>query len=188
MSKKHRSGVVGQQPAKRGPVRAEPDRGLANDPRARIGVLVIVLILASIVVIGADLAFSAITGQGNPASTASSTAVVTTHPAITWTNVTADQLAGMLTHKDFTLVNVKTPYMGEIDGTDSYIPYDQIAARASDLPSDKGAKILVYCRSGAESAVAAQTLLDLGYTNVWNLTGGMNAWTGSGRVLVQKNR
>jgi rhodanese-related sulfurtransferase len=106
----------------------------------------------------------------------------------TWTNVSADQLASMLQHKDFTFVNVKTPYIGEIDGTDLYIPYDQIAARAAELPQNKDAKILVYCRSGAESAQAAQTLLNMGYTNIWNLDGGMNAWTASGRTLVQKNR
>jgi phage shock protein E len=105
-----------------------------------------------------------------------------------WTNVTPDRLAEMLTHKDFTLVNVKTPYIGEIDGTDLYIPYDQISARATQLPADKSAKILVYCRSGVESAQAAQALLNLGYTNVWNLDGGMNAWQTSGRTLVQKNR
>ncbi|HEX7491182.1 MAG TPA: rhodanese-like domain-containing protein, partial [Candidatus Limnocylindrales bacterium] len=79
------------------------------------------------------------------------------------------------------------PYIGEIDGTDLYIPYDQLKARASELPGDKGAKIFVYCRSGAESAVAAQNLLDLGYTNIWNLSGGMTAWTDSGRTLVQKS-
>jgi rhodanese-related sulfurtransferase len=105
-----------------------------------------------------------------------------------WTNVTPDRLAEMLTHKDFTLVNVKTPYIGEIDGTDLYIPYDQLSARASQLPANKSAKILVYCRSGVESAQAAQTLLNLGYTNVWNLDGGMNAWQSSGRTLIQKNR
>ena len=105
-----------------------------------------------------------------------------------WTNVTPDRLAQMLGHKDFTFVNVKTPYIGEIDGTDLYIPYDQMSARASQLPADKSAKILVYCRSGVESAQAAQTLLNLGYTNVWNLDGGMTAWQSSGRTLVQKSR
>jgi rhodanese-related sulfurtransferase len=30
--------------------------------------------------------------------------------------------------------------------------------------------------------------LNLGYTNVWNLDGGMNAWQSSGGTLVQKNR
>ena len=106
----------------------------------------------------------------------------------TWTNVTADRLAQMLDNKDFTLVNVKTPYIGEIEGTDLAIPYDQLSARAAELPTSRAAKVLVYCRSGAESAQAAQTLLDLGYTNVWNLDGGMNAWTSSGRTLIQKKR
>jgi rhodanese-related sulfurtransferase len=105
-----------------------------------------------------------------------------------WINVTPDRLAQMLAAKDFTLLNVKTPYIGEIDGTDLYIPYDHLAARASELPQAKSGRILVYCRSGAESAIAAQTLLNLGYTNVWNLDGGMNAWQASGRTLVNLNR
>jgi rhodanese-related sulfurtransferase len=94
----------------------------------------------------------------------------------------------MLEKKDFTLLNVKTPYIGEIAGTDLYIPYDQVAARSTELPTDKSAKIVVYCRSGNESAIAAQALVDLGYTNIDNLDGGMNAWTASGRSLVQLNR
>jgi rhodanese-related sulfurtransferase len=105
-----------------------------------------------------------------------------------WTNVGPDRLAQMLQAKEFTMINVKTPYIGEIDGTDLYIPYDQLTVRASELPQSKGARVLVYSRSGAESASAAQTLLTLGYTNVWNLDGGMNAWQASGRTLVQKNR
>jgi rhodanese-related sulfurtransferase len=105
-----------------------------------------------------------------------------------WTNVSPDALASAMTHKDFTLLNVKTPYIGEIQGTDLYIPYDQLAVRASELPADRAAKIVVYCRTGHESAIAAQTLLDLGYTNIENLDGGMTAWTASGRPLVQLSR
>jgi phage shock protein E len=104
-----------------------------------------------------------------------------------WTNITPDTLASLLPAKDFTLLNVKTPYIGEIDGTDVYIPYTDVAARAAELPPAKSARIVVYCRSGHESAVAAQTLLDLGYTNILNLDGGMDAWTASGRQLVQKS-
>jgi len=135
------------------------------------------------------IAFVALGGAGSNSapSTATGESVVQGQGGH-WTNVTPDRLAQMLTAKDFTLVNVKTPYIGEIDGTDLYIPYDQISARASQLPATQSAKILVYCRSGVESAQAAQTLLNLGYTNVWNLDGGMNAWQSSGRTLVQKNR
>jgi rhodanese-related sulfurtransferase len=105
-----------------------------------------------------------------------------------WTNITPETLAASLVHKDFTLLNVKTPYVGEIAGTDLYIPYDELASRAGLLPADKAAPIVVYCRSGHESAIAAQTLLDLGYTNIRNLDGGMTAWTASGRQLVTVDR
>lgn len=106
----------------------------------------------------------------------------------TWTDITPDTLATKLGAKDFTLLNVKTPYIGEIAGTDLYIPYTDLAARSSELPADKAAPIVVYCRSGAESAIASQTLLDLGYTDIENLDGGMSAWVASGRELVQVPR
>jgi phage shock protein E len=105
-----------------------------------------------------------------------------------WTNIHADTLADWLTHKDFTLLNVKTPYVGEIDGTDLYIPYSEIDARAAELPQDRSAKLVVYCRAGNESRVALQALIDLGYTNLYNLDKGMEEWTASGRQLVQKSR
>ncbi len=106
----------------------------------------------------------------------------------TWTNISADTLASKMQTKDFTLLNVKTPYIGEIRETDLYIPYTDLAARASELPADKAAPIVVYCRSGNESAIASQTLLDLGYTNIENLDGGMNAWSASGREIIQVAR
>jgi phage shock protein E len=124
--------------------------------------------------------------SGSPSSSNAGTVVQASNG--TWTNISPDRLATELKQHDFTLLNVKTPYIGEIDGTDLYVPYTQLAARASELPSDKSARLVVYCRSGAESAIASQTLLNLGYTNIENLDGGMNAWTASGRSLVQKNR
>jgi rhodanese-related sulfurtransferase len=105
-----------------------------------------------------------------------------------WLNVTPDTLATMLETRDFTLLNVKTPYVGEIDGTDLYVPYADLGMRVAELPANRASRILVYCRSGHQSAIAAQTLLDLGYANVVNLAGGMEAWVASGRALVQVNR
>ena len=37
-------------------------------------------------------------------------------------------------------------------------------------------RMIVYCRSGVRAALAAKTLLDMGYENVANLDGGINAW------------
>ncbi len=103
-------------------------------------------------------------------------------------DITVADLRTELQHKDFTLLNVKTPYIGEIEGTDLYIPYDELAARASELPADKSAKIVVYCRTGNESSIASKALASLGYSHIENLTGGMTAWTAAGGTLVQKAR
>jgi rhodanese-related sulfurtransferase len=159
----------------------------AASSRKRLYLAIAGSVLAGLALVA--IGFVALNGSGSsPASGLAGGEAIHQGTGGTWTNVTPDRLAQMLGHKDFTFVNVKTPYIGEIDGTDLYIPYDQLTARASQLPQAKDAKILVYCRSGVESAQAAQTLLSLGYTNLWNLDGGMNAWQSSGRTLVQKNR
>jgi rhodanese-related sulfurtransferase len=97
-----------------------------------------------------------------------------------YTDVSAAELQTMLTSKDFTFVNVHIPFEGNIANTDLSIPYDQIDQNMDKLPSDKNAKIVLYCRSGRMSAIAAETLVGLGYTNLWNLSGGMVAWEQAG--------
>ncbi len=102
-----------------------------------------------------------------------------------YTNVTPEELQSMLDAKNFPLVNVHIPYDGEIEGTDSFIPFDRIAGRLDELPSDPDAQVLLYCRSGGMSATAAESLVSLGYTNVWNLNGGMIAWETAGYSLTR---
>lgn len=104
----------------------------------------------------------------------------------TYSSVAPWRLTEMLAAKDFTLVNVHVPYEGELDRTDLFIPYDQITSRLAELPSAKDAKILVYCRSGRMSTIAAKALVGLGYTNVWELDGGMIAWEAAGYQIMQR--
>ncbi len=92
----------------------------------------------------------------------------------------------MLKSKDFFFVNTHIPYEGEIEGTDAFIAYDETAQQLDSYPADKNAKIVLYCRSGRMSAIAAQELVKAGYTNVWNLDGGMVAWEQAGYKLVSK--
>ncbi|MGB2757369.1 MAG: rhodanese-like domain-containing protein [Acidimicrobiia bacterium] len=87
-----------------------------------------------------------------------------------------------MTDADATVINVHIPYDGELAGTDAFVPYDTISAK--DVPANKDATILLYCRSGRMSKIAGDKLIELGYTDVSHLTGGMIAWTESGRTLA----
>ena len=55
------------------------------------------------------------------------------------------------------------------------IPYTQIEAKASEMLADKDQLILVYCRSGRRSKIAAEALAELGYTNIKEF-GGIIDW------------
>ena len=55
------------------------------------------------------------------------------------------------------------------------ISHEEIKEKAEQVLTDKGQLILVYCRSGRRSKLAAQDLVDLGYTNVKEF-GGIIDW------------
>jgi len=54
-------------------------------------------------------------------------------------------------------------------------PYTEIENKADEKLPDKDKLILVYCRSGRRSKIAAQSLADLGYTNIKEF-GGIIDW------------
>lgn len=102
-------------------------------------------------------------------------------------NIDSDTLWTMLQQKDFLMINVHIPYAGELPETDSFIPFNEIEQNLDKLPEDRAAKLVVYCRSGPMSAVAAKALVQLGYTNIWNLTQGMREWQQAGYPLLDKS-
>lgn len=102
-----------------------------------------------------------------------------------YVDISVEQLATMLQSKDFTFINVHIPYEGEIAQTDLFIPFDRIADYVDQLP-DKDAPIVLYCRSGRMSTDAAKALVNLGYTNVFEVDGGFNAWKAAGYELLNK--
>lgn len=99
-------------------------------------------------------------------------------------SVSVKELAKMLVNKQFTFINVHTPYEGEIEKTDTFIPYDQVVSNTSSLPKDKNAPIILYCKTGHMSTAALESFRKLGYTNVRQLAGGMDAWKKTGKKLI----
>jgi len=63
---------------------------------------------------------------------------------------------------------------GHIPGS-QLLPYDEIIARVEELPADRQTPIIVYCRSGRRSAIAAETLAGLGFGEIYDL-GGIQDW------------
>jgi rhodanese-related sulfurtransferase len=101
-----------------------------------------------------------------------------------FTDISVAELSNMLESKDFLFVNTHIPYEGEIAGTDAFIPYDELELYADQLPADKDARIVLYCRSGRMSEIAATALVEQGYSNVYELDGGMIAWEEAGLPLI----
>jgi rhodanese-related sulfurtransferase len=121
----------------------------------------------------------------NTAQSSSTTEVVGKLVSVngrTYTDVSSAELQAMLDNKDFTFINVHVPFEGNISGTDLSIPYDQIEQNLDKLP-DKDARIVLYCRSDRMSNIAAKNLVGLGYTNIYNLDGGMVDWEAAGLTI-----
>lgn len=98
--------------------------------------------------------------------------------------VNPGEFASAIAEPERVTINVHVPFEGDLPGTDLSIPFDQIASQADRLPPDRTTPLAIYCRTGRMSAIASATLTSLGYVNVLDLRGGMQAWEASGRSLA----
>lgn len=104
------------------------------------------------------------------------------------TNMQAAQFRDLLEDPKVTLINVHVPYEGRILDTDLELAFDRIKEEEQRLPSDRSAPIALYCMSGRMSEIAAQSLQEMGYSQIYNLTGGMLAWDEAGFPLKDWSR
>jgi len=96
--------------------------------------------------------------------------------AIDINSVDAIEFFQLAQNEDAFILDVHVPEQEHIPGTDAFIPYSEISENLNRLPEDKSTQVLVYCQSGSMSREAALKLQELGYINVVDLAGGLNAY------------
>ena len=96
-----------------------------------------------------------------------------------YVNITAEEAKQIMdTEEGYIILDVRTQEEydeSHIPGA-ILIPHTEIEARTEEVLTDKDQLILVYCRSGRRSKIAAEALLELGYTNIKEF-GGIIDWT-----------
>lgn len=136
----------------------------------------------SLLLLAVALSPAAVAAQAAPAPTVGERVAV--EGGAYW-NISVAELQGMLSSADKPLlVNTHIPYQGDIAGTDISIAFNEIAEHLDLLPSDKDAPVVLYCRGGPMSVRAATTLAGLGYTRIYSLEGGFNAWSRAGMPMA----
>ena len=95
-----------------------------------------------------------------------------------YVNITAEEAKQIMdTEEGYIILDVRTQEeydQGHIPGA-ILISHEEIAEKAEDVLTDKNQLILVYCRSGRRSKIAAEALVELGYTNIKEF-GGIIDW------------
>jgi rhodanese-related sulfurtransferase len=94
------------------------------------------------------------------------------------------EVADLIATSNPIVINVHTPYAGDIPGTDTSIPFDHIKDIDTYLHGDKCADVVLVCWGGGMSQTAGTDLINLGYLRVRDLDGGMNAWQKAGYPLL----
>jgi len=96
----------------------------------------------------------------------------------------SDARAMIQSSSNLMLVDVRTPgeyAQGHLKGAIN-IPLSDLPVRIGGLEQNR--PILVYCQTGSRSAQASSILVKAGFTQVYNLDGGMTAWINSGYPTV----
>lgn len=97
---------------------------------------------------------------------------------VNYVNITAQEAKELMDREEgYVILDVRTEEeyaQGHIPGA-ILIPDNEIEEKAEEILNDKDQMILVYCRSGRRSKNAAQTLLELGYTDIREF-GGIIDW------------
>lgn len=128
-----------------------------------------ILLIAILLTAGCSVQTQVTTVPPNPTETVVKAAYI---------KISAQEAKAMMdTEEDVIIVDVRTPdeySQGHIPDA-ILIPVAQIRSLAPELLPDLDQTILVYCRSGNRSETGAKTLIDMGYSKVFDF-GGIQDW------------
>ena len=100
------------------------------------------------------------------------------HREAIYVNITAEEAKQIMDSQEgYVILDVREQEeydAGHIPGA-IVIPHEEITEKAEEVLTDKELLILVYCRSGRRSKIAAEALAELGYTNIKEF-GGIIDW------------
>jgi rhodanese-related sulfurtransferase len=102
--------------------------------------------------------------------------------------ISPQEAAAMYNDQNAVIVDVRENEewnAGHIAGA-IHIPLGQIETRKAELEKYKNSALIMQCRSGVRSATAANILKKAGFSTVYNMEGGINAWQ-KADLKIQQN-
>ena len=106
--------------------------------------------------------------------------------AQTQTSLTADEFEKAINKDSIQLLDVRTPEeyaSGHIKNTLLANWNDEKEFNSKITFVDKNKPVYVYCLAGGRSAAAAEKMRTMGFENVYELKGGINAWRAGNKIL-----
>lgn len=96
--------------------------------------------------------------------------------------ISNEELVALMTQPDLQLIDVRTPkevYFGIIEGAQHIDFYDpKFESKMKELNKDK--PVVVYCAAGGRSAQTGDVLKNMGFQEIYDLTGGYRHWEEEG--------
>lgn len=107
--------------------------------------------------------------------------------------IAANDLSGRLAEEGKIISGDRTLVLVDVRRPDEFhaghlsravnVPLAEVGAAATDGRLDRDDEFVMYCNRGFQSDTAGRVLLRAGYPRVWNLTGGMSAWSSIGGAV-----
>ena len=100
----------------------------------------------------------------------------------------AELLQRIMVKHEQLILDVRSPEEykeGHVPGAIN-IPHDQLGSRLAEIGSHKNKDVVLYCRSGKRTAIAADILQSEGFSKLQHLDGDMNGWLSNSKLPVAK--